>query len=77
MRDNDRMETLIITHKTITDSVTLLKQLRRRFFVRIPRDIQNDENAINSFGLNVQKSIQLKVINANFYGSTNIFIYIS
>ncbi len=67
MRDNESMETLITTHKTITDSsVTLLKQLRRRFFVPIPRDlIQNGtEKDINNFKFNVQKSIQLKVINA-------------
>eukprot|EP01084_Bolivina_argentea_P220276 373346_1 len=66
MRDNESMETLIITHKTITDSVTLLKQLRRRFFVPIPRDLikNGDEKAINNFKILVQKSIQLKVINA-------------
>merc|ERR1719419_965606 len=33
MRDSDTMETLILTHKQFTTSVTLLKSLRRRFFV--------------------------------------------
>ncbi len=31
MQDNDTMETLIMTHKMFTDSLTLLKQLRKRF----------------------------------------------
>jgi len=64
LRDNDTMNTLIITHKTITDSLTLLKQLKRRFFVPIPRDIQSDIKQVTAFKNNVQKSIQLKVINA-------------
>ena len=62
MRDNDTMETLILTHKQFTNSLTLLKNLRRRFDVPIPNDIRNDEHKINEFRLNVQKRIQLKVI---------------
>ena len=62
MRDNDTMETLILTHKQFSDSLTLLKNLRRRFFVPIPNDIRDDNNKIAEFRLNVQKRIQLKVI---------------
>jgi len=62
MRDNDTMETLILTHKQFTTSLTLLKNLRRRFDVPIPNDIRNDNLKINEFRLNVQKRIQLKVI---------------
>ena len=64
-RDSETMETLIITHHTMTDSLSLLKQLRRRFFaVQIPREIRRDKAAANRFRLHVQKSIQLKVIKA-------------
>jgi len=63
-RDSQTMETLIITHKTMTDSLSLLKQLRTRFFVQIPREIAKDQNAVKKFRLHVQKSIQLKVIKA-------------
>jgi len=62
MRDNDTMDTLILTHKQFTNSLTLIRNLRRRFDVPIPNDIRNDENKINEFRLNVQKRIQLKVI---------------
>ena len=62
MRDNDTMETLILTHKQFTNSITLLKNLRRRFDVPIPNDIRDDKNKISEFRLNVQKRIQLKVI---------------
>lgn len=73
MQDNDTMETLIMTHKMFTDSLTLLKQLRKRFFVPIPPDILNmnggadqmeKEEQIKSFQSGVQKRIQLKVIKA-------------
>merc|ERR1719206_1004704 len=64
MRDSDTMSTLIITHKTITDSVTLLQHLKQRFFVAIPRDIAHDANAVKHFRVHVQKSIQLKVVKA-------------
>eukprot|EP01083_Nonionella_stella_P318050 1160617_1 len=63
MRDNESMETLIATHKTITDSVSLLKQLKKRFFVAIPRELANDEE-VKEFREGVQKLIQLKVIKA-------------
>jgi len=62
MRDNDTMETLILTHKQFTNSLTLLKNLRRRFDVPIPNDIRNDKLKIDEFRSNVQKRIQLKVI---------------
>ena len=48
----------------MTDSLTLLKQLRRRFFVQIPREISSDPVAVTKFRKHVQKSIQLKVIKA-------------
>eukprot|EP01083_Nonionella_stella_P014752 41350_1 len=62
MRDNDTMETLILTHKQFTTSLNLLKNLRRRFSVPIPQDIRNDDAKIAEFRLNVEKRIQLKVI---------------
>eukprot|EP01083_Nonionella_stella_P204329 744967_1 len=62
MRDNDTMETLILTHKQFTNSLCLLKNLRRRFNVPIPLDIKNNEEKISEFRLNVEKRIQLKVI---------------
>merc|ERR1712228_593689 len=62
MRDSDTMETLILTHKQFTNSVTLLKNLRRRFDVPIPADIRSDDCKTNEFRQNVQKRIQLKVI---------------
>ncbi len=66
MEDNNTMETLLMTHKMFTDSVTLLKQLKKRFFISIPNDIlnTNDQNKILYFQNNIQKQIQLKVINA-------------
>merc|ERR1712173_522401 len=36
MRESETMETLILTHKQFTTSMTLLKNLRRRFDVPIP-----------------------------------------
>ena len=65
MRDLDMMETLVLTHKLFTNSVTLLKQLRRRFDVPIPNDLRDDELKIKDFRSNVQKRIQLKVIKAS------------
>merc|ERR1719361_1769361 len=62
MRDSDTMETLILTHKQFTTSVTLLKSLRRRFFVPTPVDIVGDASKVEEFRLNVEKRIQLKVI---------------
>eukprot|EP01084_Bolivina_argentea_P295901 509556_1 len=67
MQDNDTMETLMMTHKLFTDSLTLLKQLRKRFFVcaRIPSAILADgAEAVREFQTGVQKRIQLKVIKA-------------
>eukprot|EP01084_Bolivina_argentea_P020409 37942_1 len=53
-----------MTHTMITDSLTLLKELRRRFFVPIPQNILNsqDTQQIKQFQTNVRKRIQLKVI---------------
>merc|ERR1719242_2935458 len=70
--NNETMETLIMTHHMFTDSVTLLKQLRKRFFVPIPAelleaddgDLHGKEERIRSFQTEVQKRIQLKVIKA-------------
>merc|ERR1719361_2378252 len=62
MRDSDTMETLVLTHKQFTNSLTLLKNLRRRFDVPIPNDIRSDDVKTNEFRQNVQKRIQLKVI---------------
>jgi len=62
MRDSDTMETLILTHKQFTTSVTLLKSLRRRFFVPIPVDIVDDAKKVEEFRKSVEKRIQLKVI---------------
>lgn len=63
-RDSETMETLIITHRTMTDSLSLLKQLRRRFAVQIPAEMARDEAAVQKFRVHVQKSIQLKVVKA-------------
>eukprot|EP00485_Elphidium_margaritaceum_P004231 CAMPEP_0202693288 /NCGR_PEP_ID=MMETSP1385-20130828/7442_1 /ASSEMBLY_ACC=CAM_ASM_000861 /TAXON_ID=933848 /ORGANISM="Elphidium margaritaceum" /LENGTH=1095 /DNA_ID=CAMNT_0049348947 /DNA_START=39 /DNA_END=3326 /DNA_ORIENTATION=- len=62
MRDNDSMETLILTHKQFTNSLTFCRNLRRRFDVPIPPDISLDDEKVNEFRVNVQKRIQLKVI---------------
>jgi len=69
MQDNDTMETLIMTHKLFTESLTLLQQLRKRFFVPIPQEFIDKPEAekkqlIHDFQSNVQKRIQLKVIKA-------------
>eukprot|EP01083_Nonionella_stella_P055943 147504_1 len=56
MQDNDTMETLLMTHKLFTDSLTLLKQLRKRFFM------VSGANVVVEAG--VKKRIQLKVIKA-------------
>jgi len=64
VRDHDSMETLIITHKTISDSPTLLRQLRHRFNVPIPDDIGDDADKLLQFKQIMQKPIQLKVMNA-------------
>merc|ERR1711971_199333 len=56
------LETLVLTHKQFTNSLTLLKNLRRRFDVPIPNDIRSDDVKTNEFRQNVQKRIQLKVI---------------
>ena len=63
-RDSETMQTLIITHRTMTDSLTMLKQLRRRFAVQLPPQIHNDHAATQKFRVHVQKSIQLKVVKA-------------
>jgi len=66
MQDSETMETLIMTHKMFTDSLTLLKQLHKRFFVPIPPSLlqTDDKKAIREFQSGVQKRIQLKVIKA-------------
>eukprot|EP01084_Bolivina_argentea_P271250 461475_1 len=66
IQDCNTMDTLIMTHIMFTDSLTLMKQLRNRFFVPIPPDIwkYTDTQQIKQFQLNVQKIIQLKVIKA-------------
>eukprot|EP01084_Bolivina_argentea_P112761 201073_1 len=58
-----------MTHKMFTDSLTLLKQLRKRFCVLIPSNIFNSNNIlqIKEFQINIQKPIQLKVIKALRY----------
>eukprot|EP01084_Bolivina_argentea_P266544 452113_1 len=59
-----------MTHKVFTDSLTLLKQFRKRFFVAVPPDIMKEpiqeirEERITDFQTKVQKPIQLKVMNA-------------
>lgn len=62
-QNNDLMDTLLLTHKTFTDSLNLLKQLCRRFFVPIPEVMKNSA-AAKTFQISIQKSIQLKVIKA-------------
>ena len=69
MHDNDTMETLIMTHEMFTDSLSLLKQLRKRFFVPIPQEylqaVSSEKGQlIRDFQQNVQKPIQLKSIKA-------------
>ena len=44
--------------------VTLLKALRRRFFVPVPVDIVGDSVKVQEFRLSVEKRIQLKVVKA-------------
>ena len=61
-----------MTHHMFTDSVTLMKQLRKRFFVPLPSELVEDNNVdlhvkeerIRSFQSSVQKRIQLKVMKA-------------
>lgn len=63
MRDSETMETLIINHKTITDSLMLMRQLRRRFFnIPIPMEFRNNVSKVKEYRKTVQKCIQLKVI---------------
>merc|ERR1719334_2407317 len=66
LSDAETMDTLLLTHKTFTDSITLLRQLHKRFFVPIPPSLlQTDDKAkIREFQSGVQKRIQLKVIKA-------------
>eukprot|EP01084_Bolivina_argentea_P166372 288843_1 len=71
------METLIMTHTMFTDSLTLLKELRKRFFVQIPQDILNSEDTqqIKEFQTNLQKRIQMKVIKALRHWMKHYWIY--
>eukprot|EP01084_Bolivina_argentea_P296571 510790_1 len=63
-RDNETMETLILMHKTFSDSITVLKALKKRFFIPIPDNIQNDCNKLDEFINNELKRIQLKSVKA-------------
>jgi hypothetical protein len=63
-QNNDLMDILLLTHKTFTDSLTLLKLLHRRFFLPIPNDMLGDYDRTKQFQVTIQKRIQLKVIKA-------------
>merc|ERR1719361_3215081 len=62
MRSSETMETLTLQHKLFTNSLTLLRNLRRRFDVPIPPQIKGSAVKVSEFRLNVEKRIQLKVI---------------
>ena len=64
MRDAETMETLIMTHKSFTDSVTLLRHLKKRFFLPMPVDIKKDKQKIIEWRSKVQRNVDLKVINS-------------
>jgi len=65
-RDTESMSTLIMTHVLYSDSLSLLRALRKRYFVAIPGDIRDSGNKdkIAEFQEKVQKKIQLKVLKA-------------
>eukprot|EP01084_Bolivina_argentea_P215178 365295_1 len=62
--DVENVETLILTHKLFTDSVSLLRALKNRFFVSIPDDIRQDEQRVIEFQTHVAKRVQLRMVKA-------------
>ena len=68
MQGNHIMETLILTHKMFTDSVDLMKRLRKRFMIPIPYEIlqiidkKEKEQKIEEYQIQVLKIIHLKTI---------------
>jgi son of sevenless-like protein len=62
VRDSESMETLLLTHRTFTDSLTIIRILRKRFFVPVPLNIRTDPQKAQEFRQTVQKSVHLKVI---------------
>ena len=63
MTDSTTSEILIISHKQFCKSIDLLKQLKNRFFIKPPKDIEiNNKIELNEWKQNIEKKIQLKVI---------------
>ena len=72
--EDGTMETLLMTHRVFINSLTLLKQLRKRFFVPIPAEYLNDLQKIQEFQNGVQKRIQLKVFKSLRYSVCILYI---
>ena len=61
-RDGFFIDALLLTHKMYTDSLTLMRQLRKRFMVELPKYHDRSQAAIDDFYKNIAKPIHLRCV---------------